>query len=954
MGSAFKIGIQMRNLLTVPIRACCRFICNHPFLACFVCFLIFLSTWFPFVFSILVYVSPVLVCTAVLLGTLLFFGQSKVHEVHKEKKVTTNNVISSFQTGFSETGTVISGRDRDENTSVIEESSIKVAKLVADKVNKVEQDVGLLSYVPVVYKNSLNIQREKQVKVEKEREIGDQKLKAKVFTSDVEAVDEEGSDDIESSSPDASMADIIPVLDELHPLLDLEAPQPDVSSGIAFEKSQKSDGSIESDEGTEMPGEEDDDMESGKEDDSKSAIRWTEDDQKNLMDLGTLELERNQRLENLIARRKAWRMMNEKNLIDLESTDIPSSVTVSPISTRRNPFDLPDDSYPDMGLPPIPGSAPSILHPRQNPFDIPYDSNEENLDHKVENPQEEFPVFNQKDTLFRRHESFSMGPSVLGMNKHERQDFYWKPVFVSEQTASEGTSYSPFHRQSSEVSDSKLSSVHETESVMSSTDQDERMSNEQPQQTESVSTTDHVSGRVECGSQTSEEVDSGERTQVERKNVHHDKVEIVLGGLENPSEMESEIGEGDDQIHENINIGETKLRRQVVEESSCRSSQSSSSEVIDDIPDEKQENSATKQQGEKNHLEESRISAQTSEVDSEHQFVSSEVEDNQQREPVYDSSPPGARKLQSLYSRYFDSTTDFSEEALLPALAKMTADDELHDQGQDDKTSCHDEIHSTSSEQHTEQNDTDLNQNLDKKADSSSSNCESAQFEVKPPSELENNLSSSDKSIPMPSVSDHHESPVESIQGDRTSNIGMGEFYDTMSKLYRTNSSVTHDSFGTPEFVSPGESPKNVKKEEVEQGIPILEARSAEDIDLAFRQLHEGVDVEEVIVPSMIKDQLACEKSKGNLEANSDLQVVEARSVDDINTAMEKISEGERGKSQNTSDLKDGSVEMEANEVVQFYDVESGNEEMKRIPVGSKSENVPMSSSNVEVKSQSD
>lgn len=61
--------------------------------------------------------------------------------------------------------------ERDEKTSVIEETGIKVATLVADKVNKVEQDVGLLCYVPMIYKSSLNYieNGEEQVKdVEKE------------------------------------------------------------------------------------------------------------------------------------------------------------------------------------------------------------------------------------------------------------------------------------------------------------------------------------------------------------------------------------------------------------------------------------------------------------------------------------------------------------------------------------------------------------------------------------------------------------------------------------------------------------------------------------------------------------------------------------------------------------------------------------------------------------------
>ncbi|GAU21734.1 hypothetical protein TSUD_328590 [Trifolium subterraneum] len=105
-------------------------------------------------------------------------------------------------------------------------------------------------------------------------------------SSDEDSSEDSGSDRAESSSPDASMADIIPMLDELHPLLDLDAPQPAHlsrdGSHAASEKSQKSeeedddddDDSVESDEDNENHGEADEngvdeeegEMEGGKED----------------------------------------------------------------------------------------------------------------------------------------------------------------------------------------------------------------------------------------------------------------------------------------------------------------------------------------------------------------------------------------------------------------------------------------------------------------------------------------------------------------------------------------------------------------------------------------------------------------------------------------------------------------------------------------------------------------
>lgn len=799
MGSAMEIGIKIRKLFLISTRGVYRSACHHPFLLGFSGFLLLLYRYFPFLFSVLVSASPVLVCTAVLLGTLLSFGQPHVPEVEKEETVT--HGISSFQTSFSEGETVVADRDESyfvkgysEHRSDVEDSDVDEASLVGDKDNRAEEDRGLLSDSPLDNENSRDIQREKQVKGEVEREFHSFELgksgevreeenpRSGGVSSDEEAIEKEyvmvqkvnddiveienektprdgfdsfkggrmdcspssswkhvenndeeddfvesesESDKAESSSPDASMADIMPMLDELHPLLDLDAPQPahlsHDGSDAASEKSQKSDDDSDEsdDEDAENRGEaeedgvdeeeEEEEMEGGKEDESKSAIKWTEDDQKNLMDLGTLELERNRRLENLIARRRARRLMAEKNLIDLDCADIPCNV--APIAIRRNPFDFPDESYSDMGLPPIPGSAPSILQPRRNPFDIPYDPNEEKPDLKEDSFQQELTLFNHKDAFFRRHESFSLGPSVLGMSRQERHDINWKPVFISERMASEGTSY--FQRQSSEVSDSKMSSVPDTESV-SSIDQDERKFSEQDlsQETELISNTDHVSDDVEHGSLSSGENDSVEMIQVEESNVHHDEVEIVLGGVEDPSEMDLYPETGEIEIHEQFNAGETHLRREPsveVSSSSGRSSHSSVSEVIDSIPDEKMEKTANLHQ-EDGHPPESRISTQSSVEESNFPHVSGEVEDNQHVEPVYDSSPPAAEKLQSFPSVSSDSATEFSERALPPVSIETTADvadkeSEVHGHKLEDNTSGHGKTQEASSELHVEVKD---------------------------------------------------------------------------------------------------------------------------------------------------------------------------------------------------------------------------------------------------------
>ncbi|KAK8532169.1 hypothetical protein V6N13_131503 [Hibiscus sabdariffa] len=468
-------------------------------------------TSFPLLFSALVTASPVLVCTAVLLGTLLSFGSPYIPEINE---------------------------DEGEEEKVGHE--VSELKTEATEDHKLKEDLS-------------------------DERRGEQFDSSLVFAwkrsfDDDESLDS-GSDSAESPSPDASMADIIPMLDELHPLLGSETPQPAQllsgdGSDAASERSHgtNNDESAEYDE-FENQGEEDNNVDDGegegakgdKEDESKSAMKRTEDDQKNLMDLGASELERNQRLHNLIARRRARKSMG---FGDLNSVNIPLSIT--PISvTRRNPFEFPYVSYDDLGLPPIPGSAPTILQPTRIPFDLPYDSGEEKPDLRGDSFQEEFAGFNQRETVppreafFRRHESFNVGPSSLGVTKKELK---WKPYFVLE---TEGTSPTSFQRQSSDVSESKLSSLSDTESVSLVEDEEENESCEQDvsQETELIANKVHASSQDEQESVTSGDVEPAGVEQVENRVVRHDVVEITLGGGESQLEMESNLPEDGASAH---------------------------------------------------------------------------------------------------------------------------------------------------------------------------------------------------------------------------------------------------------------------------------------------------------------------------------------------------------------------------------------------------------------------
>ncbi|GFZ09368.1 hypothetical protein Acr_20g0011760 [Actinidia rufa] len=735
-----KIGVQIRKFAVISIRLCFRSVCDHPFIVGMAFILFFLYRSFPFLFTLFVSASPVLVCTAILLGTLLSFGQPNIPEIEKEEKIT--HEIASLKTGIQRDDTVI---ERDENFGVerytekrrdVVEKSIEEPSFTADTVTQVDKNGGSLVFsAPLIEENSREIQLEKQVNEEEERELHVEKLEDGVFLGnqysrietveenvelerdkspvesvgssvadhedispispwkpveeeeedvDVEASDTE-SEGAESSSPDASMADIIPMLDELHPLLDEDAPQPahmsHDGSDAGSERSQKtSDGIDESDEDSQNheeevadddndDDEEEEEIQGGKDEAVKSAITWTEDDQKNLMDLGTSELERNQRLENLIARRRARRMMTEKNLIDLDSADLPFNI--APISTaRRNPFDLPYDPNHNMGLPPIPGSAPSILLPRRNPFDIPYDSSEEKPDLKGDSFQQEFTSYPPKEMFFRRHESFNVGPSMFSPSKQERQDFKFKPYFVPERVALEGTSYSTFQRQSSELSDSKASSVPETESIGSAGDQDDKQHIEEDvsQDAELISDLEHPSEHVGHGSESSEDVDTVELGQADKRGIGHDEVDIEMEEVESPPEILSSFSESRDlATPREHDAAEILLNTRADEVNySSRSSSSSLSEVHERIFDEKGDKVSPNLQPEKeNVIEESGLSIQLS-------FEESGLNASQHKEPVYDSSPPPVQKNLSSSSISSDLQVETSGMSFMSVLVKRT------------------------------------------------------------------------------------------------------------------------------------------------------------------------------------------------------------------------------------------------------------------------------------------
>ncbi|GLT27242.1 hypothetical protein SLA2020_022560 [Shorea laevis] len=176
---------------------------------------------------------------------------------------------------------------------------------------------------------------------------------------------------------------------------------------------------------------EEDDEEEVQEDGNK-VVEWTEDDQKNLMDLGNSELERNRRLESLIARRRGRKLLKmaiEKSVMNMDGA--PPGQYAPIFVARNNQFDDLKNFDQDGLL--IPDSAPSILLPRRNPFDLPYDAHEEKPNLTGDSFQQKFMAIPQKDMIFCRHESLCRGPFFPFKPNHDLQDPQFDLCFGTEE-----------------------------------------------------------------------------------------------------------------------------------------------------------------------------------------------------------------------------------------------------------------------------------------------------------------------------------------------------------------------------------------------------------------------------------------------------------------------------------------------------------------------------------------
>ncbi|WVZ88167.1 hypothetical protein U9M48_034715 [Paspalum notatum var. saurae] len=423
---ANNLPSHVKKAVCSSIRLGYQSACDYPLVLGVGILLLFLHKVCPSLLAFLLSSSPVFLLTALLLGALLSCGEpcapvvreetpenqqalspeskssvadSSVEDdedvavkVHKEKRsecqVDENVTVkvhaekrSECQVTYIEdrtSETILLHTECDqENATSVSTSTVPCAESsYFDKneiiVEREEHDMEICDQVHLQQSESTDAER-RRYEVDNQYQFGElmsscwQPVMRRDPCSDSES-------DLTESSSDASITDIIPMLDDLNQPLDFVTSHPSSafrdnleSSSDDNEDDYEEDGNHSSDE----------DGAEEKKDDGNS---W-----KDFVDQNSLDTGKSGNLDSLMERRKAKNILKfelDRRLMDMQAADAIQKmeeasrfrVQVPSISTPRpKPFDPSNGSEETVELPQIPDSAPSVLLPRRKPFDIPFD-----------------------------------------------------------------------------------------------------------------------------------------------------------------------------------------------------------------------------------------------------------------------------------------------------------------------------------------------------------------------------------------------------------------------------------------------------------------------------------------------------------------------------------------------------------------------------------------------------
>ncbi|XP_010557224.1 PREDICTED: dentin sialophosphoprotein-like isoform X2 [Tarenaya hassleriana] len=350
------VGVSVWKIVRFSTKTTCRYVRKYPVVSGVSTFLFLLYVFLPAVFHFLLCSSPLIAFAAFYLRNHLILDPPKIRDSSKEKK-TDKGSSSPVQKGS------VSGDGRNLK------AYLKPQRSVRRNVRRKVEEVGKGW-------DSLHGSEDETDRV--------------ILTTLFGELPSPTAPDFERFKKDKTLRDSEESL--FNHVVDSSSSSSSKTENVVLDSSEKEMESSSSSEEEEESHEE-----------TNKAVAWTSDDQKNLMDLGTSEIERNKRLENLIARRRARRLFLLAAERSLRGMRIPQ------ICVERNYFDLDKEYFNIDDELQIPGSAPSVLLPTRNPFDLPYDPQEEKPNLSGDSFLQEFEAVNQKDMFFCRHESFCRG-----------------------------------------------------------------------------------------------------------------------------------------------------------------------------------------------------------------------------------------------------------------------------------------------------------------------------------------------------------------------------------------------------------------------------------------------------------------------------------------------------------------------------------------------------------------
>ncbi|GMH12239.1 hypothetical protein Nepgr_014080 [Nepenthes gracilis] len=382
---ADDVKILIYRSLHCLMKFCCQCAKDHPVAFGVVLLLTLLYIFLPLIFSILFYSSPFVLCAAIYLRGRVSSGHQNIENLKKDHK--RSNRMSSH---------VLKDRSSMEDQKRKRKYG-KYEKRVSE-LKAFEEEEVVSRETPkddLIYESSMG---ERPMKTKKKH------VNYASYHSENSSLDDLDAREIERT--EASFPGISQI----------NSPNPHL------EHPRKFIGPITESDAESL---EDDDESL---DETNKAVQWTEDDQKNLMDLGSSEIERNRRLESLMAKRRARKQLSmqpRRKHNDLNRYDSQSQV--SSIVVPRAAGDATGQ----------PSSAPSVLLPARNPFDLPYD------------PSEEKPVLigGSFEEEFFNNQQKARGPGILG-DVNEDQIAKSLPGFLSKPRTLKGPGFSRCRRPS--------------------------------------------------------------------------------------------------------------------------------------------------------------------------------------------------------------------------------------------------------------------------------------------------------------------------------------------------------------------------------------------------------------------------------------------------------------------------------------------------------------------------